>query len=263
MRIYFCSLLLSLLWFAGCRTVVIPLPGTHIMRPKAGIATAGARISSGSAYDPSVEGILDEIKAEDGHVINPVPGTIDNAATSSSTSSTSASTTPHNTPMPVVEIAIDGAERYEVNLSSERGLSFMYDYALWPNASLSITPSYNSISIEGGSSANSLEEKYSGKAKNFNLTQLGSVWVGNLKWAAAFLYVGIGGNFFEAEIEEKNTGVGYRKFQFAPTVLGGFSLRLLIFEITGESTLTRLRYRDGSIKNVQGSALTGSLHLAI
>jgi hypothetical protein len=257
--------LITVLANFSCTTIQIPLPGSSVMRPRAGLGDVGARITVGAAKAPSIEGTISEVKDENGFVINPLPG--DAVAEDLDTEST--------TPIPVIELGVDWSERYEFGLSTVRGVFFMWDYALWENAALTITPSYSSVSAEGGEpkldtktnedgeETLTVDYGFKGEASNFNLTQLASVFVGKLQWIAAYFYAGIGLNSYSASINHKKSGATNKSSQVAPTYLYGTHLRLLIFELTAEKSMTQIKYRDGIDKMVPASAVTFSLHISL
>jgi hypothetical protein len=93
-------------------------------------------------------------------------------------------------------------------------------------------------------------------------SQLFSTWVGDVKWAAANLYGGVGINSFETQIKGKNSDLVERQEQVAPSAVAGVSLRLLIFDLTSEVSVANIKYRDGKTKTVRTSAGMASLHVA-
>ena len=250
---------------SACTTIQIPLPGASIMRPRAGLGKVGARVTAGAVVAPTVEGAITEVKDPNGVVINPIPGKV--GANDDKAAATS--------PLPLVELAVDWSNRYEVGLSTTRGAFFMWDYAVWPNAALTLTPSYNTLSEEGGDpkiketvdengqAVANLEYGYKGKATNFNVTQLASTWVGNLEWAALYVYGGVGVNVFNASITQKESGATDRVSQVAPSMLAGLQVRLLVFELTAESGGVVVKYRDGTRKTVPTGGVTMALHIAL
>jgi hypothetical protein len=249
----------------ACTTIQIPVPGASIMRPRAGLADAGARVTVGVTDAASIEGTMAEVKDSAGNVINPLPGELDPEGDE----------VPETTPLPVIELGVDWKERFEFGLSTSRGYFFMWDYALWKNAALTLTPSYSSVSAEGGDpkietttdengeEVNELDYSFEGKATNFNVTQLASAWVGSLKWAALYVYGGVGANFVDAEIKHKASGAKEKESQVMPSSVFGLQLRLLIFELTAEAGTTTVEYRDGTKKTVTTGGGAFSMHIAI
>ena len=249
---------------SSCATIFVPLPGTTILR-RAGLSEVGARISVGAITTPSVEGTIDPLLDSEGRVINPIPGE-KNAIGDKTVGVTG---------MAQVELAVDWGKKYEFGFSSTRGIFGMWDYAVWDNAALTLTPSYSTSTAEGGdpkfetttdengNEVNVINYGFKGKASNVNVTQLASLWIGNLKWASMYLYGGVGVNSFQASIKQKESGVEEKSSQVAPSVLGGIHVRLLIFELTAESGATRIKYRDGSSKTVPTSGASLALHIAL
>lgn len=237
------------------------------MRPRAGVGDSGARLTLGGGIAPNVEATMDEVKDAEGKVINPMPGT--------KASPDDDYEVQEYGPQAIVELGLNWGKRYEAGLSSSRGLFFMWDYAVWEHAALTLTPSYSSVRSEGGDpkfvpkenaegkKEGEFEHSYEGRAHNLNLTQLASYSVGNSKWVGFWVYGGVGANIFDASITGKTSDVNEKTSQVAPSMLMGLQLRLFVFELTYEAGATTIKYRDGTSKSVASGGVTLSLHLTM
>lgn len=255
--------LTSIIWTASCKTIVIPLPGTHVLKPRAATLNFGVSANAGVSTDPSVEGTLPAVKDKNNETINPVPKTKD----------ANGNDTERVSPMIVADINVEFAKRFNLGASSERGLFGMVDYALWDQAALTLSSSFATSSVEGGDQTSTTETTSSGESRttfshgfkgscsNFNITQLASTWIGSPQWAAFYLYGGAGLNSFTAQITSKTSDLKEKTTQIAPTGLFGISTHLLVFDVTLERAFTRLTYRDDTSTWVATSAGTMGLHV--
>ncbi len=120
----------------SCTTIQIPLLGTNIMRPRAGLADLGGRAAFGVAYLPNVEGTIEAVEDSQGNTINQLPGETDMEGGEVGKTSKQR----------MFDCAMDWSRRYSLGFSSTRAVYFMWDYALWDNLALTLTPSYGQIS---------------------------------------------------------------------------------------------------------------------
>ncbi len=241
-------ILIAILSLSGCRTVEVPLGAVMVGRPHTLGSKAGIRGTVGTVQTPKVQGVVDEVVDTEGKVINPLG--VDSTSDSRLT-------------LPLVELGVGFANKFEIGLSTNRGFNGMVDVYrgdLW-TVSLSAASMHTSVSsgkktddqkteeeneaekTKTGDTFKSLDD-ISGKARNTNLTLLTSVRMGNQVWAQLSLYGGVGINKFAVEITDNDTVVTKTKSQYAPSALIGIQGKLTIFEISAEAAMIKIRERD-------------------
>lgn len=223
---------------ACTKTLVLPFYGLHSGRPKSGNQKFGIDAKTGLQAAPQAQGIVGEMRDEDGNVINSIP----KSSTSKEVSA-------------VADLGLKWAPRYSIGAGS-RGSYAIFDILSSRQTTWSISPSYlnresdqtlKSCEDDDRSDEETCKDLFSVKFKNYNLSTFFSFTATEAWWHEFTIYGGLGVSHVEIEIydiisKSKETGKAT-----VPTVLAGLVAKYIIFDFVFERGMTRIWQRNGRL----------------